>query len=135
MRGGWDSDLERQLPCLVGTSCPELQKLHPTLAEQARGIALRQGVFAGYVERTDFTKWREVSATYDFGAALNRWAFAAKRTQLTLAARNLEIWKKYWTGADPEGFISADQDNPANQQNVLTVAAPLYYMLRLNVVF
>jgi len=109
--------------------------LHPTLSEQARGIALRQGVFAGYVERTDFTKWRELSATYDFGAALNRWAFAAKRTQLTLAARNLKIWKKYWTGADPEGFISADQDNPANQQNVLTVAAPLYYKLRLNVVF
>ena len=61
--------------------------------------------------------------------------FAAKRTQLTFAARNLKIWKKYWTGVDPEGFIAADQDNPANQQNVLTVAAPLYYMLRLNVVF
>ena len=109
--------------------------MHPTLAEQARGVALRQGVFAGYVERTDFTKWREISATYDFGAASQSRIFAAKRTQLTFAARNLKIWKKYWTGVDPEGFIATDQDNPANQQNVLTVAAPLYYMLRLNVIF
>jgi TonB-linked SusC/RagA family outer membrane protein len=133
--GAWDSDLERQLPCLVGTSCPELQQLHPSLSDQARGIGLKQGVFAGYVERTDFTRLREIAATYDFGNALTNRFFASKRTQLTLAARNIKLWKKYWTGTDPEAFIANNTDNPANEQNVLTIAAPLYYMLRLNVNF
>jgi len=129
--GGRLQNLERQLPCLVGTSCPELHRLNSSLDEQARGIALRQGVFAGYSEDNDFTKLREVSASYDLSAfPIRRW-IGAKTARITASARNLVTWTD-WTGSDPEGFIATGQDSPAASQSVLTVSPPRYVMLRLN---
>jgi hypothetical protein len=132
--GGRLQNLERQLPCLVGTSCPELQRLESSLFDQARGIALRQGVFAGYSEDNDFTKLREISASYDLsGLPIRSW-FGARTARISMAVRNVKTWTD-WTGSDPEGFIATGQDSPAASQNVLTVSPPMYYMMRLNFTF
>lgn len=132
--GGREQNLERMLPCLVGTSCPELQRIDSPLFEQARGLGTRRGFFAGYSEDSDFTKLREVSATYDLSALPIRNWFGAKTARVSVAARNLKTWSK-WTGSDPEGFISNNNDSPGASQNVLTVAAPMYFMVRLNVTY
>ena len=133
--GGRDQNLERQLPCLVGTSCPELQRLDSPLDEQARGVALKQGVFAGFSENSDFTRLREVSASYDFSALNPRKWIGAKTARLSVSARNLKLWASDWTGTDPEGFIATNNDSPAASQNVLTVSPPLYWTFRLNLTY
>ncbi len=130
--GGRQTNLERMLPCLVGTSCPELQQLNLPLASQARGVALRRGVFAGYSEDTDFIKLREVAATYDFGSRLARRILGARSARMTLAARNLKIWSD-WTGSDPEAFIANNVDAPGGTSgNIFTVAAPRHLAIRLS---
>ena len=132
--GGRDMNLERMLPCLVGTSCPELQRLNSPLPEQARGVALKQGVFAGFSEDADFTRLREISASYDFTAFNPRRWIGAKTARLTVGARNIKLWSD-WTGSDPEGFIATNNDSPAASQNVLTVSPPFYLMVRLNLTY
>jgi outer membrane receptor protein involved in Fe transport len=132
--GGRDLNLERQRPCELYDSCFELHRLDASLRDQARAIAVRQyGAQGGYIEATDFTKLREVAATYDLGEALSR-RIAAQNARVTLAARNIKTWTK-WSGADPEAFTSNNSDSFVNYQNVFTVGAPLYYMLRLDLTF
>ena len=132
--GGRDMNLELMLPCLVGTSCPDLQRLNSSLSEQSRGVALKQGVFAGYSEDSDFTRLREISATYDFTALNPRKWIGAKTARLSVAARNIALWSD-WTGSDPEGFIATNADSPAASQSVLTVSPPLYWMFRVNLTY
>ena len=131
--GGRDQNIERQLPCLVADSCKEIHKLDAELWDQARGIALKQGVFAGYSENSNFTKLREVAATYDLGEAIAR-RISAKGARLSVGVRNVKTWTK-WSGTDPEAFISNNQDSPAASQSVFTIAQPMYYMARLNLTF
>ena len=132
--GGRDMNLERMLPCLVGTSCPDLQRMNSPLVEQARGVALKQGVFAGFSEYSDFTRLREISATYDFTYLNPRRWIGAKTARLSVAARNVHLWTD-WTGTDPEGFIATNNDSPAASQNVLTVSPPMYWMFRVNLTY
>jgi hypothetical protein len=94
-------------------------------------VALRQGVFAGYSESSDFTKLREISATFDFGGDLARKLTRSTGARFSLAARNIKTWTD-WTGSDPEAFIASNADVPSA---VFTPAAPFYVMARLNLTY
>ena len=91
-------------------------------------------MFAGFSEDADFTRLREISASYDFTSLNPRRWIGAKAARLTLAARNIALWSD-WTASDPEGFIATNADSPAASQNVLTVSPPFYWSFRLNLTF
>ncbi len=99
-RGGWyqfnGTEVYR---CLFGI-CPELSAKGSSLSDQARAIASNNyGDYAGYVEKADFVKLRELSATI----ALPRPLLFGKASNgtLTFAGRNLLTSSKY-SGLDPE---------------------------------
>ena len=109
-RGGWyqfnGTEVYR---CLFGI-CPELSKQGSSLSDQARAIASNDfGDYAGYVEKANFVKLRELSASIAlpkpllFGKASNG--------TLTFAGRNLLTSTKY-SGLDPEanGAAQANWD-------------------------
>ncbi len=121
--------------CGDATNCRG--RLDPTasLAEQARAVAgftvpAAQRTLVGYMEKADFVRFRELSATF---TAPDAWAsrlLRARGLSATLAARNLALFTDY-TGMDPES--SYGQTDAPN--DFLTVPPPSYLSLRLNVRF
>ncbi|HEX8905359.1 MAG TPA: hypothetical protein VF771_10980, partial [Longimicrobiaceae bacterium] len=65
---------------------------------------LTSGAFAQWIEKADFTKLREVSASYTLPSRLSR-RFGSQEMIFTLSGRNLHTWTNY-TGTDPE--VNAD---------------------------
>jgi TonB-linked SusC/RagA family outer membrane protein len=104
------------------------------LWEQARAVSVREHASrtqAGFMEKADFTRLREVSATYylpgDWAARAG-----AERLSITAAARNLHIWTDY-TGLDPESnYFSGARGTVSDFQ---TAPPPSYFTFRLNVGF
>jgi TonB-linked SusC/RagA family outer membrane protein len=134
--GARAGDLELMLPCLVATSCGDLQRMNAPLWYQARAIAVKQGVTSGYNEDASFTRLREISATYDLGESLARRYLRGKAARITLAVRNVALWKHGWTGTDPENFYGSSADlGTAGSQDVAPTAPPMYTMLRLNITY
>jgi hypothetical protein len=129
-QGGVESNGELSLPCQLGVfSCVDQKQLGLPLWRQARGIArLRLGSSAGYVESSDYTRLREISASYTLGERVVR-RVGAKGASITASARNVKLWTKY-TGTDPEAFESSGTDTPSSVGGV--TGPPMYYMLRLN---
>ena len=70
-------------------------------------FAARRTIFEEYVEKGDFVKLREVSASYTLPASIAGLARASGAT-LTLAGRNLKTWTDY-TGWDPETNVGAQR--------------------------
>jgi TonB-linked SusC/RagA family outer membrane protein len=105
------------------------------LAEQARSVAgfvvpSAQRTLVGYMEKADFVRFRELSATF---TAPDLWAsrlLRARGLSATLAARNLALFTDY-SGMDPESSYGQG-DIP---QDFLTVPPPSYLSFRLNVRF
>ncbi|MCX5760587.1 MAG: TonB-dependent receptor, partial [Gemmatimonadetes bacterium] len=134
--GGRVLNLEAALPCLVALGCADLQQLHATLSSQARGIAVKQGLTSAYNEDMTFTRLREVSASYALDDALVRRLLGGSSARFTLAARNVALWKKSYTGTDPESTYGSSADlGSAAAQNVATTAPPMYFMLRFNITY
>lgn len=107
-RGGWYQYNDTQaFRCGFGI-CPELSRPGSSLADQARGIAsTAYGTDAGYIEKADFVKLREVSASVRLPRAL---LFGhAREGTFTIAGRNLALFSNY-SGLDPEA-------NGGGQQN------------------
>ncbi|MDQ6831563.1 MAG: SusC/RagA family TonB-linked outer membrane protein [Gemmatimonadota bacterium] len=93
----------------------------------AAEVAGTSRTLAGYFEKADFWRLRELSLTYN---APDRWAqrfFRSRKLSATLSARNLYINTKY-TGIDPESS-SGQTDIPAD---FLTVPVPSYFIFRIN---
>ena len=122
-----------RIRCQSFNNCNELVNKSASLADQARVIALRfkapQTSQAGWYEKADFTRLREVSLTW---SAPERWAATLHGRSLsaTLAGRNLALWTKY-SGIDPES--SYGQGN--TPLDFLTQAPLSFYTLRVNVGF
>jgi len=128
--GGYAVNGELQFNCFVQVQCKPVSRLDAPLYLQAAAIArLTRAANDGFVESTAFTKWRELSATYDLGPELAGRLFRAKGVQITAGMRNIKIWKDEWSGIDPEAVAST---NTNTFQNGLTSGAPSYYMLRFN---
>ena len=104
------------------------------LWEQARAVAVREHASrtqAGYMEQADFTRLRELAATFFFPGD---WAAraGAERLSFTAAARNVHTWTDY-TGLDPESnYFSGARGTVSDFQ---TAPPPSYFTFRLNVGF
>jgi len=81
-------------------NCQEAYDPTAPLWLQARNLAQLMGSDAGYIEKADFTKLREVTLSF---VAPRDWAKRARASEarLTFAGRNLKTWTDY-TGFDPE---------------------------------
>ena len=82
-------------------NCAELYNTGTSLEEQAAFVAQSfYGSYAGFIEKADFVKLREVALTLGLPRTLAE-RFGANGLSLTLAGRNLKTWTDY-KGLDPE---------------------------------
>lgn len=90
--------------CQGGASCRGLYDATAPLAEQARALAANvNGVFTGFFEDGSFTRFRELSVSYEMPGTWAR-ALKAERWNVVLTGRNLHVWTKY-DGVDPEATV------------------------------
>ncbi|HLL46049.1 MAG TPA: TonB-dependent receptor, partial [Longimicrobiaceae bacterium] len=82
-------------------NCAELYNTGTSLETQAAIVAQSFfGSYAGFIEKADFVKLRELALTVGLPKTLAE-RFGANGLSLTLAGRNLKTWTDY-TGLDPE---------------------------------
>jgi TonB-linked SusC/RagA family outer membrane protein len=135
-RGGsyWYNNTER-IRCVSRQNCNGLMNPEASFEEQAMVVATLNHpskTLAGFFQKGDFVKWREVSATWSVPerfAAMMR----ARSVALTFSARNLGVLTKY-RGVDPETDFTASEggDTPSDFQ---TIGPPTYFIVRLNLGF
>jgi TonB-dependent starch-binding outer membrane protein SusC len=117
----------------VFNNCEEAYSRDAPLDRQARNIArqLSPPSLAGYVERGDYTKLRELSLTL---VAPKAWGqrVGAGDVRLTFAGRNLRTWTAY-TGLDPE--VNATPNASFDTSDLLTQPPLRAYSARLTLVF
>lgn len=113
--------------CQAGFSCEGLYAGAP-LEEQAKAVAAAASVFTGFYEDGSFTRFREMSVSYQMP---NSWAKAlkAERWNLVLTGRNLGVWTPF-TGVDPETTVG-NGDARGNEEFFST--PPMrYFTFRMN---
>jgi hypothetical protein len=117
-----------RIRCASRNNCRALIDRTAPLEEQARVVAVRQfGTVAGFFEKGDFIRFRELSLSYDVPASFAQRVFRGRSLMASFAARNLgTIWTEY-TGVDPEAFGTAI-NAPSEFQ---AFAPPTYFSLRL----
>lgn len=121
---------EEQFLCQQSTSCPETSSLDAPLWRQARAIAQRDHPARtqyGYIERLQFWRIRELSATYTLSDQFAGRYLRARGGSITGGIRNLHVFTKY-TGVDPEANYSQGD----TQLTLLTAGPPSYFTFRLN---
>jgi hypothetical protein len=104
--------------------------------EQAMVVATRDHpshTLDGFFQPGAFVKLREVSATFTAPETFLSRLRGARSLSVTASARNLHTWTNY-RGADPETDFTASETSNS-PQDFQTVAAPSYFILRLNVGF
>jgi TonB-linked SusC/RagA family outer membrane protein len=82
------------------------------------------------INKADFAKLREISASYSFPRRLARWVGGSDAT-LTLSARNLHTFTS-WTGLDPEAFFVTQLFTRLEQDNTPQLAS---FQATLNITF
>ena len=122
-----------RIRCQTNNNCRGANDINAPLAEQARTIALREHpsrTQAGFWDKGDFTKLREVAITFNAPRSWSgrRGLFGAERLSLTLSGRNLKTWTKF-SGVDPEEVAGAE----GNVQDPFQASPPpTFYSMRLN---
>ncbi|MBI4542845.1 MAG: SusC/RagA family TonB-linked outer membrane protein [Gemmatimonadetes bacterium] len=123
-----------RIRCQSRLNCRGLVDRTASLYEQARSVALRESgttTQQGFMEKADFVRFRELSATLNLPDSWAR-AFGAGRVSFTAAGRNLWINTDY-LGVDPESnFFSGSLGTVSDFQ---TEGPPSYWTFRLNVGF
>jgi TonB-dependent starch-binding outer membrane protein SusC len=127
--------------------CAATSDPNASLEDQARFIAARFGARrvdpttsavtyvstkAGFIEKADFVKLRELSLTLNAPEALARRFSAVRGASVTLSGRNLKTWTDY-SGIDPE--INETGGSIQNQGEFNTQPALRYYTVRFNFSF
>lgn len=113
--------------CQAGVSCQGLYQGAP-LEEQAKAVAAAASVFTGFYEDGSFTRFRELSLSYQMP---DKWAksLRAERWNIVLTGRNLGVWTPF-TGVDPETTVG-NGDQRGNEEFFST--PPMRYMtFRMN---
>jgi TonB-linked SusC/RagA family outer membrane protein len=119
---------------LDGRGCNATAGQNPPLAEQARWIASRfGGTNTGFLEDSDFIKWREISFTLTAPPSLASKHVLLERTSLTFSGRNLQTFTDY-TGLDPETNDSGASAN-FSQRDFNSQPPVRVFTLRLDVRF
>ena len=121
-----------RIRCQTNNNCRGVNDITAPLAEQARATAMREHpsrTQAGYWDKGDFTKLREVAITFNAPKSWSgRRVLGAERLSLTLSGRNLKTWSRF-TGVDPEMVAGPDE----NVQDPFQASPPpSYYSMRLN---
>lgn len=117
--------------CMNGVTCRGRYDKTAPLAEQAAALATAQAVYTGMFEDGAFTRWRELSVSYDMPTV---WAnrLRASRWAVTFTGRNLGVMTDY-TGVDPE---AAQSNNDARGNEEYFSTPPLrIFTLRMNFSF
>lgn len=114
------------------SNCRAVNDPTAPLADQAAVIAyLKSASHWGFIQPGDFTKLREVSATYTLPKVISG-RMGMSNASLTLAGRNLHTWTKY-KGFDPE--VNYLQNSNFNVIDFLTQVPFRQYVARLDVSF
>jgi hypothetical protein len=114
--------------CALGpNNCQATHDPKAPLREQARALIAGQALGA-YWEKGDFLRLREISAAIDVPARFASYARARTAT-LVFSGRNIWIWTKEFSGADPE---SQTQGTDATPYNFVQLAQPRAFQLRVN---
>jgi TonB-dependent starch-binding outer membrane protein SusC len=98
--GHYQINLTRRTRTLDGIT---LDQADPSVDSLTKRIQT-SNAFAQWIEKADFTKLREVSASYTLPTRFSR-RFGSQEMIFTLSGRNLHTWTDY-TGTDPE--VNAD---------------------------
>ncbi|MBA3466577.1 MAG: TonB-dependent receptor, partial [Gemmatimonadaceae bacterium] len=121
-----------RIRCQTNNNCRGVNDITAPLAEQARATAVREHpsrTQAGYWDKGDFTKLREVAVTLSAPKSWSeRRVLGVERLSLTLSGRNLKTWTRF-TGIDPEMVAGAESEV---QDPFQASPPPTYYSLRLN---
>jgi TonB-linked SusC/RagA family outer membrane protein len=123
-----------RIRCASRFNCAGLVSRDASLFEQARTVMVREHSsrsVAGFFEKGDFLRFRELALTFTPSEAWAARLFRGRSITATLAARNLGmLWTKY-TGVDPEAFGTTG-DAPSSFQ---AFGPPTYFSLRLTLGF
>ena len=135
--GNYMLDLTSEFRCRTSRAfsdrgCAATADPNASLESQAAYIA---GTFlssrAGYIQKADFVKWRELSVTLMVPPSLSRNAYLSGAS-LTLSGRNLKTWTDY-QGMDPEGV--EDAAGNFNQNESQGQPPVRYWTARMNFTF
>jgi TonB-linked SusC/RagA family outer membrane protein len=123
-----------RIRCASRNNCSGLINPNASQFEQARTALVRDHPsksVAGFFEKGDFWRFREVSLSYTPSQDFATRYFRARNVSLSAAMRNVGIlWTKY-TGVDPEAFGTTG-DAPSEFQ---AFGPPTYFSFRLNLVY
>jgi TonB-linked SusC/RagA family outer membrane protein len=123
-----------RIRCASRFNCSGLINPNSSLFEQARTVLVREHPsrsVAGFLEKGDFVRFRELSLTFSPPSGFAGGIFRGRTVSATLAARNLGIlWTEY-TGVDPEA-LGGNTDGGSEFQ---AFGPPTYFSFRLSVGF
>ena len=123
-----------RIRCASRFNCEGLINPNASLFEQARTVMVREHPsrsVAGFFEKGDFVRFRELSLAWTAPRALTQRVFRGRSLTTTLAARNLGILWTDYLGVDPEAFGTTG-DAPSSFQ---PFAPPTYFTFRFNLGF
>jgi TonB-linked SusC/RagA family outer membrane protein len=137
-RGGnkYYNNTER-IRCVSRQNCNGLMNPDASFEEQAMVVATRDHpskTLDGFFQSGAFVKLREISATFTAPETFVSRLRGARSLSITASARNLHTWTNY-RGADPETDYLASNAGENTPSDFQTVAAPSYFIFRLNVGF
>jgi hypothetical protein len=120
-----------RIRCASRFNCSGLINPDASLFEQARTVAVREHpsrTVAGFFEKGDFVRLREVSLSYMAPDRVANRYFRARSLTASVGVRNVGIlWTKY-TGVDPEAFGTTG-DAPSEFQ---AFGPPTFFTFRFN---
>ncbi|MGH7712982.1 MAG: hypothetical protein ACREOG_16950, partial [Gemmatimonadaceae bacterium] len=135
-RGGhrWYNNTER-IRC-TRPNCGGRMDPNASFEDQAMVIAALEHparTNAGYFQKGDYVRFRELSLQYSLSNDLAAKLLRARSANIVASARNLKLWTDY-RGTDPESDFQATVDNDVPSE-FQTLGPPSYFIVRLNVVF
>ncbi|HEY5492750.1 MAG TPA: TonB-dependent receptor, partial [Gemmatimonadaceae bacterium] len=101
---------------------------HMAFVTDSGKAATVSDVLDAYLEKGDFVRLRELSATYTVPSSWLKSVRAVSGASITFAMQNVKVWTNY-TGADPEINAQADA---FSRQDFLTMPNPRKSILRVN---
>jgi TonB-linked SusC/RagA family outer membrane protein len=123
-----------RIRCASRFNCEGLISPNASLFEQARTVLVREHPsrsVAGFFEKGDFWRFRELSVSYAPSADVAGRFFRARNMSVSAAVRNIGIISTKYTGVDPEAFGTTG-DAPSEFQ---AFGPPTYFSLRLNLIY
>jgi TonB-linked SusC/RagA family outer membrane protein len=130
-KGGFvSSNFNDAFTCGFSLNCRSLHDPTASLEDQARAIAAPRAFAGAYTQNAEHIRLREVAITYNAPASVARW-LRARTMNVTLAGRNLALWKFGFKSWDPENVYGTQEGS----YNFMVQAQPVVGVLRINLGF